>query len=123
MALETKINLKKYLLFSVPSTAICFLLSKNSTEIVIIMVVYLSTLFNQYLLVKVIRDLIDPEKKKNNLVLVTLFVVKMVVILAALSLSVHFMGKRVIIPLLNYVILIFVLIASLKKVKGNEDCI
>ena len=43
-----------------------------------------------------------------------LFVLKLLILFGALSLGIHLMGKRVLIPLLNYVVLIFVLGLSLK---------
>ena len=56
----------------------------------------------------------DMKYRIKKFRVVTLFLLKLLIIFGALSLGVHLMGKRVIIPLLNYVVLIFILGPSLK---------
>lgn len=53
----------------------------------------------------------------NKTKVALLFVLKLLILFGALSLGIHLMGKRVLIPLLNYVVLIFVLGLSLKDVE------
>ncbi len=121
MRIIKKINFKRYFLWSIVPTSICLALSQNITEIVVILTIYIATVINQFFLVEVISEMIS-EKTSNpqikyrvrKLRVVTLFLFKLLIIFAALSLGVHLMGKRVIIPLLNYVVLIFILGLSLK---------
>jgi len=116
-----KINLKKYLLGSVLTTGIALAFAQNTTEIITILVIYLATVLNQFLLVEVIMELVaertaDLSRKYRvkKMKVFLLFVLKLLILFGALSLGIHFMGKRVLIPLLNYVVLIFVLGLTLK---------
>ena len=81
----------------------------------------MATVINQFLLVEVISEIVaektsnpDVKYRVRKFRLIFLFLLKLIIIFGALSLGVHLMGKRVIIPLLNYVVLIFVLGLSLK---------
>ena len=53
---------------------------------------------------------VDTYSRRSNKKIVLLFVGKLVILFGSLSLGVHLMGKRVLIPLINYVVLIFVLV-------------
>ncbi len=69
------------------------------------------------LLVEGVLELTSASKK---LKVFTIFLLKLAILFGALSLGIHLMGKRVIIPLLNYVVIIFVLGASLKSKTNRE---
>jgi len=119
-----KINLKKYLLSSVLTTGIALAFAQNSTEIIAILVIYLATILNQFILVEVIMEMVSERKndlsrtyRVNKTKVALLFVLKLLILFGALSLGIHLMGKRVLIPLLNYVVLIFILGLSLKDVE------
>jgi len=123
MLLKTKVNFKKYLLISLLPLAICFILAQGRTEIFVIFIIYIGAVINQLLLVELVMEMVNrpkaPEfKKPRKRKLILLFVVKVTVLIAALSLGVHFMGNRVIIPLLNYVVQIFILGVSLINPKS-----
>ncbi|RLA63123.1 MAG: hypothetical protein DRQ88_08705 [Epsilonproteobacteria bacterium] len=116
-----KINLKRYLLGSVLTTGVALAFSQNSTEVIAILVIYLATILNQFLLVEVIMELVTERASNlsrtyrvNKIKVALLFVLKLLILFGALSLGIHLMGKRVLIPLLNYVVLIFVLGLNLK---------
>lgn len=116
-----KINLKRYLLCSALTTAIALAFAQNRTEILTILVIYVATILNQFLLVEVIMEMVaerrsDPSRayRVKKLKVALLFILKLLILFGALSLGIHLMGKRVLIPLLNYVVLIFVLGLSLK---------
>jgi hypothetical protein len=116
-----KINLKKYLLGSVLTTGIALAFARNTTEIVTILVIYLATVINQISLVEVIMELVAERTsdlsrtyRVKKVKVALLFILKLLILFGALSLGIHLMGKRVLIPLLNYVVLIFVLGFSLK---------
>ena len=114
MRSKTELNLKRYLLFSLPSTAFCVLLCKGWTEVLGVLSVYLGTVINQIMLVASMKELLvpllDTDGRRSNKKIVLLFVGKLVILFGSLSLGVHLMGKRVLIPLINYVFLIFILV-------------
>ena len=114
MRLRTELNLKRYLLFSLPSTALCVALCKNWVEVLAVLTVYLGTILNHIMLVASLKELlipfVDTESQRSTKKIVLLFVGKLVILFGSLSLGVHLMGKRVLIPLINYVVLIFVLV-------------
>jgi hypothetical protein len=120
MPLRKRINLKIFIPFSVLIAAASLYFATNTTDVYVILGIYLATLVNLFLLLSVIQKIVEigtatepVEYSKLNLALI--FVAKMAVIFLALSIGVHFMGKRIIIPLLNYVFQIFVLGVSLRR--------
>ena len=123
--MQLKINVKSYLIYSLPSTIICFLLCRSLKESIGVLVVYIGTLINQFMLVEGVRGLIDPfldaKSKPRTKKVILLFVGKLVIIFGTLSLGVHLMGKRVLIPLINYVILIFILVIFCVNKKERID--
>ena len=125
MQLKTKINLKEYVFYSLPSTLICFALCRNLDEILGIIVVYLGTIINQLMLVTGVRELVQPclevSSKKRIKRIIFLFVGKLVILFGTLSLGVHLMGERVLIALINYVVLIFVLVVFGMNKKERND--
>ena len=114
MRLKTELNLRRYILFSLPSTALCIALCMTWIDVLAVFVVYFGTVLNQIMLVASLREMLLPfintESRKSNKKIVLLFVGKLVILFGSLSLGVHLMGKRVLIPLINYVVLIFVLV-------------
>ncbi|MFT6068743.1 MAG: hypothetical protein ACJAT2_003532 [Bacteriovoracaceae bacterium] len=122
MQLTKKINLKLFIPLSLGFTSAAALFAQSQLEIYVILGVYVATLLNLGMLLGVISKIIligssvEPVKYSKIMLAIT-FIGKMAVIFLALSLGVHFMGKRIIIPLLNYVIQIFVLGVSLRRTK------
>ena len=114
MRLKTELNLRRYILFSLPSTALCIALCRTWIDVLAVFIVYFGTVLNQIMLVASLREMllpfIDTKSRKSNKKIVLLFVGKLVILFGSLSLGVHLMGKRVLIPLINYVVLIFVLV-------------
>ena len=114
MRLRTELNLKRYILFSLPSTAICLALCRSWIEVLGVFLIYFGTVLNQIMLVASLREMllpfVDTESQRSNKKIVLLFVGKLVILFGSLSLGVHLMGKKVLIPLINYVVLIFVLV-------------
>ena len=123
--MQLKINVKSYLIYSLPSTLICCLLCRTMNELLGVLIIYIGTLINQFMLVEGVRCLIDPfidaGSKPRTKKVVLLFVGKLVIIFGTLSLGVHLMGKRVLIPLINYVILIFILVIFCMNKKERID--
>lgn len=115
-----KINLKLFLPVSLGTLLIFSLFCNGLTEILVLIGVHVATLLNLYMLMFVVdRLLLSPEvlasKNIDKFKVVSYFLLKIFVIFFALSLGVHFIGNRIIIPLINYVIQIFVLGISLKR--------
>jgi hypothetical protein len=123
MHISEKIDFKKYVLYSTPLLVISYLLARNSAELKVMAMVFLAACLNQWMLVngvsKLVKGAADEEQpSKGNLLL--MFIGKIFVLVVALTLGVQTMGKRIIIPLLIYVLQIVVLYLSLKK-KGSEQ--
>ena len=118
MHIKTKINLNKYLLLSFSLTGVTLFFSRNFYDVAGILIVYVATITNQLMLVSGSSELVDSVRydvKRKKLKIVALFIIKLLVLLMGLSLAIHFMGKRVIIPLISYILTIFILIISMKK--------
>jgi len=122
MLLRKKINLNKYIAISLLCTvALCFFV-KGQKQIFGLFLVYLATVLNQFMLVEGVMELTNPKmaslpkdlRKSKNKKIITLFVGKISVLILGITLGVHLMGNKVIIPLLNYVIQIFILVFCLK---------
>ena len=117
MHIVKKVNLKKYFLLSVPSTAVCFFMAESALEVLAIFSIYLATIINQSLLVELVVDMTRVDgKRMSKQKYMIFFVGKFAVMIAALSFGVQVMGKRVILSILNYVFMIFLLVISVKKV-------
>jgi hypothetical protein len=112
------IDFKKYFLYSSLSTGAALLFVQRPQEVIAILVVYLTTILNHMLLVECVGELTKNAKVGGNrLKIVLLFIFKLLILFAALGLGIHLMAKRVLIPLFNYVIFIFILGYSLKGEK------
>ncbi len=125
MVSRIEINIKKYLLYSLPSTICALALARTKAEIFAIMLAYAFTLVNQWLLVFGVRELLNPAyiehpQQRPTKLIIFAFVVKMLILALGLYFSAVIMGKRVIIPVINYAVLIFVLLFSIEKRSKNE---
>lgn len=121
MLIKTKIDLRKYLLLSILPTGICFAFARDIPDAIAIVIIYLTTIINQVFLIKGVDSLINSRLaaiKTSNFKIVCFFLIKMSVLILGLAIGIKLMGNRVIIPLINYVIMIFILVASLNKKKG-----
>lgn len=92
-----------------------------------LIIAYLATVWNQALMLE-LTDAItsqsqlssEAERKKSfDSSFLVSALLKMGVLFGGLTLSVHFMGNKIVIALLNYVLMIFILVFSLKKVDRN----
>ena len=120
MQLRKRINLKIFIPVSVLTTCLALFFASNTTDIYVIIGNYIATLGNLFLLLSVIQKIVEigtatEPVEYSKLKLALIFVAKMAIIFLALTIGVHFMGKRIIIPLLNYVFQIFVLGVSMKR--------
>ncbi|TNE97410.1 MAG: hypothetical protein EP326_11470 [Deltaproteobacteria bacterium] len=117
MRLKTKVDFRKYIVITMISTAFCCLFARNTSEVVGIFIIYVAALLNQMMLTEIVLEMTAPEEEKiySKGSMITLGIGKLVVLIAGITLGVHFMGNRIIIPVLNYVIQIFALGFSLKQ--------
>ncbi|MFI5390481.1 MAG: hypothetical protein ACHQYQ_03895 [Bacteriovoracales bacterium] len=116
MNLTGRINFGRYFLLSIPTTLVALAFARGVNEVLAILVIYLATILNQLLLVEGVFELVGASNKTK---VILLFLLKVAILFGALAFGVHLMGKRVIIPLLNYVVIIFVLGISLKNKRDN----
>lgn len=118
MLAPRRIDLKRYFLFSGVSVGICFLLAVHHREYVGIVIAYGATLLNQWMLMEGLKELFysqDSIVKRRRKKFFILYGGKLLILFVGLAFGVHFMGKRVIIPLANYLAHIFILFASFKR--------
>lgn len=120
MVLKIRINFKKYILLSLPSTAIMVLLLNSWIELILALIAYLFTLINQLMLVYGVTEFLNPSyidcpKNRPTKKIISVFILKLLILALAFVFCEHFMGKRVIIPIINYAILIFVMFFSIER--------
>lgn len=123
MLISEKIDLKKYCLFSLILIIASYFLAQNAAELKAMATVFIAASLNQWMLVRGVNKLTDQaagSAEKDNFNLILLFIGKLIVLVVALTLGVQIMGKRIIIPLLIYVLQIGVLYLSLKKTVVQE---
>lgn len=123
MLIAEKINLKKYALLSTVLLAIDYFLARDMAELKVMLTIFLAACLNQWMLVRGVMQITNvasgkEEADKTNLIL--LFIGKVIVLLVALIFGVQIMGKRIIIPVLIYVLQIVVLYLSMNK-SGEEQ--
>ncbi len=124
MRIRKKINIKIYLGLSGAILPLSFYFAQNNKEILTILSVYLAVIINQWLLVETVEDLVlgaADQKDVDKGQLVFMFILKTLILIAALTFGVQTMGNRIIIPIIIYVIQIFILYFSLKKNEGSEN--
>ena len=121
MHFAKKINLKRYFLITSFTTAGCLYFAQNSNEVIGIIIVSIFAAISQFglteavcLMTKTDATISDAKKKKK---LTILMILKLVFLFGGIGLGVLFMGKRVIIPLLNYILQIAALGVSLREVE------
>ena len=123
MLISEKINFKKYALLSAVLLIISYFLARDASEVKAMFTIFLAACLNQWMLVsgvQKITSVASGKEQKDNWGLVLMFIGKVIVLIVALILGVQIMGKRVIIPVLIYVLQIVVLYLSMKK-SGEEQ--
>lgn len=123
MHISEKISLRKYALLSTLLLAAVYFLARDMSELKVMLIIFLAACLNQWMLVigvQKITDVAAGKEESDKLGLIILFIGKVIVLLVALVLGVQIMGKRIIIPVLIYVLQIVVLYLSMKK-SGAEQ--
>ncbi len=114
-----RVNFKRFFLFSLPITLITLYFANSTKEIFLFLLMYLATLIYVLMFSEAIFNMTnkykDDAEQVSNKYIATLFVLKLVILVAAILYSVQTLSTRIIIPILNYIIHIFILGASIKK--------
>ena len=123
MLTTAKVNLKKYALLSTVLLVIEYFLARDVAELKVMLTVFLAACLNQWMLVRGVTSITNvasgkEEADKTNLIM--LFIGKVIVLLVALVFGVQIMGKRIIIPVLIYVLQIVVLYLSMNKPEAEQ---
>lgn len=123
MLTNAKINLKNYFFYSIVLLVLAYLLIQTFSEFVVIFLVFLATCANHWMLIFIVRRLSENAAgvaQKNRFMISVMVIGKLILIVAALSFGVQIMGKRIIIPVLIYVLQIAVLYFSFEKQTNAE---
>lgn len=121
-----KINFKKFFLISIVPTALSLLLVRNINEVFAILTIYLATVIYLFMFAEAVYRLTENQRANKNDAkkgkIAFFFIGKFAILVGALIFGVQIMGNRIIIPVLNYIILIFVLTYSTKSLdKGSKN--
>jgi cellobiose-specific phosphotransferase system component IIC len=98
-----------------------YIIVNNVQEYFVVLLVFVATVINQWMLIESVHTMVQSAAGKpteDSSSSIMMFLVKTLMLLVVLSFGVHFIGKRIIIPLLNYVIQIFILYFSFRQ----KDC-
>lgn len=126
MPTNERINFKIYVPLSIILISLGYFLSNSSSEFKVIITVFIAACLNQYMLVRGVDKLTkqaastDANQEDQSGTLLGLFLGKIFVLIVALVLGVQIMGKRIIIPVLIYVLQIGVLYLSFKKTSSDN---
>lgn len=123
MLTNVKINLKKYTLYSFALLLLAYPSAKSFEEYMVILLVFAAACANHWMLIFVTRRMSESAagvSQKGRLLVPLMVIGKMVLVVAALTFGVQIMGKRILIPLLIYVLQIVVLYLSFEKQTSAE---
>ena len=121
MRISEKIDFKKYFIFSLILLGTSLFMAQNFKEMSVMAIVFMAACVNQWMLVKAVIKLTEStliSQTPNKSLFTLLFLGKTIVIIGALIFGVQIMGKRIIIPLLIYVLQIAILYLSFRKEKN-----
>ena len=99
------------------TTGVACSFAKNQYEVLGILLVFAATVINHMILIEGGLQLTDVAtgKKVDKLNLAIMFLGKFGLLIGAIYLSWQFMGNRVFIPMINYLVQIFIMVFSYKK--------
>jgi hypothetical protein len=114
--MEKQLNRKLLLLLNSASLAVTCYFARNTLEVAIFCFVAVSALLNHIMMANAVYQFLTHSQtgeRPPNIVF-TLFV-KMVILFGSIGLGVHFIGDRIIVPLINYMAQLAILGICLKK--------
>jgi uncharacterized membrane protein YfcA len=118
MELRKKINYKLFIICSAISTVLTSLVLKNTSEHIGHVAFYICVILSFYFLLRAVSSLITIGSKSEKVNMTSMFRLMffhLIILLIGLGIGVHFMGNKIIIGLINYIIQIFILGLSMKK--------
>jgi hypothetical protein len=109
---------------SLPTTGAFLFFARNTGDIFAILLVYVATVTHLAMLAEAVFELIESQIKDGHIQnvkdkILYLFLGKLTILIMSLVISRQIMGNRIIIPVINYVIQIFILTFSIKT-KGRD---
>ena len=112
-----KIKLLRYFVLTILSTLVALFFNRNVNEVYGILIVYVGTILNHYLLLEAGDNVVKIARgqKIDKFSLITILVGKFTILIGAIYLGWHLMDDRVFIPMLNYLVQIFILILCFDK--------
>lgn len=113
-------------MISAVPTALSLYLAKNLNEVFAILTIYVATVIYLFMFAEAVYRLTENQRANKNDAkrgkIAFFFIGKFAILVGALIFGVQIMGNRIIIPVLNYIILIFVLTYSTKSLdKGSKN--
>jgi hypothetical protein len=118
MLTSAKIDIKKYAIYTSVLLLTSLFLVRSFSEYLVIIGVVFAVCANHWMSIFVVRQMSEnavSEKSKNSHLIPLLTIGKLILVVVALSFGVQIMGKRIIIPVLIYVLQIVVLYLSFEK--------
>ncbi|MEH0860089.1 hypothetical protein [Halobacteriovorax sp. DPLXC-1] len=117
--LINKISFSRYFILSLPLAAICLFFLTFGKEWLAFGIIYAATVIYLVMFWMAVDELIKPHRvegyKANKKYLAFLFIGKTAILIGALLFSVQILESKIIIPVINYFLNIFVLGASIRK--------
>lgn len=109
---------------SVPTTVVFLLFSRGWNDITGTLIVYVATVLHLGMLAEAVFELVKSQVSDGHIhrvkdKIMYLFAGKLTILILSLVISRQIMGNRIIIPVINYVIQIFILTFSIRS-KGRE---
>ncbi len=117
--LTKRINFIRFFSLSIPMALVCLYLLNPGKEWMAFSVIYVASVIYLIMFSEAVNELIKPHRvdgyKANGKKLGFLFIGKLVILIAALLFGVQILQSKIIIPVINYFMHIFVLGASMRK--------
>ena len=113
-----KIDLKLFLPLSLATTIGFGIFCGNTNEALVLVVIYVATLINLALLISLLMKMFELKLSGGEikpLNIITMFILKLIIMFAALTWGIHLIGNRIIIPLINYILQILILTIAMRK--------
>lgn len=119
MPTSAKINLPRFLCLSGLLLAVEYFLARDFNELKVMFIIFLAVCINQWMLTRAveitIKNAASPNPVENSTSPIWYLIGKVIVLIVALTFGVQIMEKRIIIPVLIYVLQIIVLYLSFER--------
>ena len=116
MLFAKKISFAKYLGLSFLPYLVGMCVEQTIRACAAYMVIFICVVINQIMLVNAVHLIVDASRTQERGRIISLFIAKGIILFLGISLGVHFIGNKVIIPVIFYIVQIFILVFSLKRI-------